>query len=82
MSKITLSFEVETELLQWFEEYCEDGLLNIEEELSAVVGQFLEDQIDESGVKLDDKMDFAEEVDDEEEEDDFESDLYEAEEGE
>lgn len=49
MSKISISLDLDKGLAAWFEEYCEDGLLSIDEELSAIVESHIESQIDEAG---------------------------------
>jgi hypothetical protein len=45
---VTVELELESELFQWFEEYCRDGLLEIDEELVAVAEQFMREQIDDA----------------------------------
>ena len=52
MGKISIDLEIDTELFQWFEDYCEGGLLDLDEELSAVVGNFIQEQIEEVGVTV------------------------------
>ena len=52
MGKISIDLEIDTELIQWFEDYCEGGLLDLDEELNAVVGNFIQEQIEEVGVAV------------------------------
>jgi len=47
--KVTVELEINSELMRWFEEYCRDGLLDLDEELAAVVTQFIAEQIEEAG---------------------------------
>ena len=49
MSKISVGLELDKELASWFEEYCEDGLLSIDEELSAILEGHIETQLEEAG---------------------------------
>ena len=49
MSKISVGLELDKELARWFEEYCEDGLLSIDEELSAILEGHIETQLEEAG---------------------------------
>ncbi len=49
MSKIPIGLELDEKLYGWFEAYCEDGLLDMDEELSALVAQFVQEQLDEAG---------------------------------
>ena len=49
MSKISIGLELDKDLATWFEEYCEDGLLSIDEELSAILESHIESQLEEAG---------------------------------
>ena len=49
MSKISVGLELDKELATWFEGYCEDGLLSIDEELSAILEGHIETQLEEAG---------------------------------
>jgi|GEM_PF-1005753 len=70
MSKITVEVEVSSELFSWFEEYCDDGLLNLDEELAAVVQAYIEQQIEESDEDLEPRVRLLKETDDDEDLDD------------
>jgi hypothetical protein len=65
--KVTVELEINSDLMKWFEEYCRDGLLELDEELSAVVGQYISEQIEEAG----DIVDLTPFDEDEEELDDY-----------
>ncbi len=64
---MTVELEINSDLMKWFEEYCRDGLLELDEELSAVVGQYISEQIEEAG----DIVDLTPFDEDEEELDDY-----------
>lgn len=49
MSKISIGLDLDKGLASWFEEYCEDGLLSIDEELSAILESHIESQLEEAG---------------------------------
>ena len=49
VSKISVGLELDKDLAAWFEEYCEDGLLSIDEELSAIIEGHIESQLEEAG---------------------------------
>tara|TARA_Y100000589_G_scaffold181046_1_gene171412 strand:- start:325 stop:573 length:249 start_codon:yes stop_codon:yes gene_type:complete len=49
VSKISIGVELDKDLATWFEEYCEDGLLSIDEELSAILEGHIESQLEEVG---------------------------------
>ena len=49
MSKISIGLDLDKGLASWFEEYCEDGLLSIDEELSAILESHIEAQLEEAG---------------------------------
>lgn len=76
MGKINIDLEIESELFQWFEEYCEDGLLDLDEELCAVIENFIQDQLDEEGAALETEQVFEDPDSIEDAEDDFEEDFY------
>ncbi|MBW7877498.1 MAG: hypothetical protein H3C47_16090 [Candidatus Cloacimonetes bacterium] len=65
--KVTVELEINSDLMKWFEEYCRDGLLELDEELSAVVAQYISEQIEEAG----DIVDLTPFDEDEEELDDY-----------
>ena len=60
MGKIKIDLEIDAELFQWFEEYCEDGLLDLDEELSALVAQYIQEQLEEEGDLADPEPKFEE----------------------
>ena len=76
MAKLNIDLEIESELFQWFEEYCEDGLLDLDEELCAVIENFIQDQLDEEGAALETEQVFEDPDSIEDAEDDFEEDFY------
>jgi len=80
MGKINIDLEIETELFQWFEEYCEDGLLDLDEELSALVETFIQDQLEEEGSSMETETVFEDADSLDEIEDEFDNDYYDGEE--
>ncbi|MCJ8346760.1 hypothetical protein MJH12_14555 [bacterium] len=45
MSMINVEFSINSGSLEWFEEYCEDAMLDIHEEMNAIADAFLDEQI-------------------------------------
>ncbi len=64
--KINIELELDADLFRWFEEYCADGLLEIDEELSTVAAQYIDEQLEEAGDPAEDRIGFDEEEDSEE----------------
>jgi hypothetical protein len=66
--RATVELQLDSELLKWFEEYCRDGGLEIDDELVAIVEQYMDEQVEEaidSGkFVLDDGRDDVETFDD------------------
>jgi uncharacterized protein YqeY len=46
--KTAIELEIESELYNWFDEYCRDGLMEMEDELVAVVEQYMQEHIDDA----------------------------------
>lgn len=46
--RVTLELQLDSDLLRWFEGYCLDGGLEIDEELIAIVEQYMNEQIEEA----------------------------------
>lgn len=63
---ISIELEIDGDLMKWFEEYCQDGLMDLDEEVQAVLIQFMQEQIDEAG-GVEDSLNFEEEEEDAEE---------------
>lgn len=45
MSMISIEFNINQGLMEWFETYCEDAMLDIHDEMNAIADVFLDEQI-------------------------------------
>lgn len=60
MSMISVEFGIDQQLMEWFEEYCEDGMMDIHEEMNAIADAFLEEQI--ADIDTDGFVNFEEDI--------------------
>ena len=76
MKKIPIGMELDEKLYKWFEAYCEDGLMDLDEELSALVAHFMQEQLEDEGQSIEPQLYVAEGDDADDSEDNEYSDEY------